>query len=110
MLGKEVITCYSSGSHPSGKVNKKAIASMKETGYALSTHISKSLYEVPDMKWDLVVTMGCGDECPNIKARQRRDWEIPDPKTMDLNQFREVRDLIREKVAALIDEFKLTEK
>ncbi len=104
MLGKGVIVCYSSGSHPSGKVNEKAIVSMKEMGYDLSAHTSKSLDEVPDMEWDLVVTMGCGDECPNLKAKLRQDWEIPDPKHMDLNQFREVRDLIRGKVSTLIDE------
>ena len=48
------------------------------------------------------VTMGCGDACPNIAAKRREDWQIPCPKEMPVQEFREVRDLIREKVRALL--------
>jgi len=108
MLGKGVIEVYSSGSRPSGKVNDKAIASMKELGYDLTTHGSKSLDQIPDIEYDLAVTMGCGDECPFVRAKGREDWSIPDPKHMDVDQFREVRDLIEKKVAALIGRLKNT--
>ena len=103
MYGQEVIKAYSSGSRPSGKVNPKAIASMKEIGYDLSVHDSKGLNEIPDIEYDLVVTMGCGDECPVIRARARLDWDIPDPKNMNERNFAEVRDLIRDKVKDLIN-------
>lgn len=102
MLGPGVIQAYSSGSRPSGKVNEKAIASMKEVGYDLSTHRSKSLADVPAIEYDAVVTMGCGDACPWVRARQRLDWEIPDPKTMDPARFAQIRDLIRAKVHHLV--------
>jgi protein-tyrosine-phosphatase len=103
MLGAGVIAAYSSGSRPSGIVNEKAIASMKEVGYDLSTHTSKSLADVPAVEYDVVVTMGCGDECPFVRARQRLEWNIPDPKQVDMKQFGEIRDRIRAKVVYLIE-------
>ncbi len=96
------IEAYSAGSDPSGKVNPKAIESMREVGYDLSTHHSKSLDDLPNVPFDFAVTMGCGDQCPSLKAARREDWEIPDPKSMGPDQFRAVRDMIREKVNALV--------
>ncbi|MCZ6527002.1 MAG: arsenate reductase ArsC [Gammaproteobacteria bacterium] len=103
MYGQEIIKPYSSGTRPSGIVNPKAIKSMQEVGYDLSVHSSKALSEIPDMEYALLVTMGCGDACPNIKASERQDWDIPDPKHMDMQAFAEVRDLICEKVKDLIE-------
>ena len=68
--GKEV-TAYSAGSKPSGQVHPKAIAAMKELGYDLARHTSKSLSEIPDVEYDVAVTMGCGDECPMVRAKRR---------------------------------------
>ena len=93
---------YSAGSKPSGKINPKAIASMNELGYDLNAHQSKSLEDIPDDKYDAVVTMGCGDACPWIPATLTEDWEIPDPKEMNEKEFREVRDLIENKVKDLL--------
>jgi protein-tyrosine-phosphatase len=95
------IEAYSAGSRPSGKVNPKAIDAMREVGYDLTAHYSKSLDELPDEQFDVAVTMGCGDACPNLKAARREDWQIPDPREMAPEQFREVRDLIRRKVNQL---------
>ena len=98
------VEAHSAGSRPSGKVNPKAIAAMREKRYDLSTHGSKSLNDLPDVEWDAVVTMGCGDECPFVRARRREDWQIPDPKHMDEAEFRGVRDLIERRVQALLNE------
>ena len=107
MLGGENVEAYSAGSKPSGIVNPKAIAAMKELGYNLSTHDSKSLEEVKAFApFDAVVTMGCGDACPWMPAKQFIDWQIPDPKHMEREQFNEVRDFIKEKVKMLINELK----
>ena len=100
--GGEEVEAYSAGSRPSGKINPKAIASMSELGYDLSTHDSKSLDEIPAIQFDYVVTMGCGDACPWVPAIQRIDWQIPDPREMDPKDFNEVRDLISKKVKELI--------
>ena len=75
---------------------------MRELGYDLSQHRSKGLSEVLDIEYDYAITMGCGDECPFVRARQREDWSIPDPREMSSDEFRSVRDLIEEKVKQLL--------
>ncbi len=103
ILGGSRVEAYSAGSRPSGKINPKAIAAMKELRYDLSTHQSKSLEEVKQYApFDVVVTMGCGDACPWMPAKQFIDWQIPDPREMNEDEFRQVRDLIKTKVAALV--------
>ena len=102
MHGAGVVDAYSAGSRPSGRVNPKAIASMAERGYDLTTHSSKGLTEIPDGEFDSVITMGCGDECPWIPARQRDDWPLPDPKHMAPAEFAAVRDDIEQRVIRLL--------
>lgn len=105
MLGGADLEAYSAGSKPSGIVNPKAIAAMKELGYDLSKHDSKSLDEVKAYApFDAVVTMGCGDACPWMPAKKFVDWEIPDPKHMEPTEFNGVRDFIEEKVKDLLRE------
>ncbi len=99
------VEAYSAGSRPSGQVNPKAINAMKELGYDLSRHSSKKLSEIPDIEFDFVATMGCGDECPFVRTKEREDWNIPDPKNMEPDEFRAVRDLIQSKVKNLIAMF-----
>lgn len=104
IFGGNAVEAYSAGSKPSGMVNPKAIAAMKELGYDLHVHESKSLDEVKQFApFDVVVTMGCGDACPWMAARQFIDWQIPDPKNMEREDFNKVRDLIKEKVKELIE-------
>jgi protein-tyrosine-phosphatase len=103
--GGDQVEAYSAGSQPSGVVNPKAIAAMKELGYDLTSHDSKSLQEVEQYApFDAVVTMGCGDACPWMPAKQFIDWQIPDPKHMEPAQFNEVRDYISGKVKALLQD------
>ncbi len=106
MHGEGIIEVYSSGSKPSGIVNPKAIASMKELGYDLSAHNSFGLEELPKVKWDYAITMGCGDECPMINADNREDWGLPDPKHMEPKEFNRVRDIIEQEVIDLIEQIK----
>ena len=97
------VEAYSAGSRPSGVVNPKAIVAMRELGYDLSLHDSKSLDEVKSFApFDAVVTMGCGDACPWMPAKQFIDWQIPDPKHMEPKEFNEVRDFIKAKVKNLL--------
>jgi arsenate reductase (thioredoxin) len=101
------VEAFSAGSKPSGIINPKAIAAMKELGYDLSSHNSKSLEEVKaDAPFDAVVTMGCGDACPWMPAKQFIDWQIPDPRNMNEEDFRNVRDMISEKVKGLLHQLK----
>ena len=104
IYGAGKIVAYSAGSNPSGIINPKAISAMHELGYDLKKHSSKSINDIPKQKYDYVITMGCGDECPFIEAGKREDWEIADPKNIAKEEFRKVRDLIKNKVIKLIDE------
>jgi protein-tyrosine-phosphatase len=79
---------------------------MQELGYDLTVHQSKSLKDLPDVEFDVAVTMGCGDECPFIKAGRREDWGIPDPKELPPEEFRKIRDLIGDKVRSLVNSLK----
>jgi arsenate reductase (thioredoxin) len=101
--GDDFVEAFSAGSRPSGIVNAKAVASMREVGYDLRTHSSKGLTDIPDVEYDFVATMGCGDECPFVRARHREDWAIPDPKHMDADEFRAVRDQIETRVKEVLD-------
>jgi arsenate reductase len=97
------IEAYSAGSKPSGIINTKAVAAMKEIGYDLTRHHSKSLDQIKHFApFDVVITMGCGDACPWMPAKKFVDWDIPDPREMDENNFRLVRDLVKNKVMDLL--------
>ncbi len=101
--GGDNLEAYSAGSRPSGKINPKAIEAMRERGYDLSLHQSKSLDDIPNIEYDAVIGMGCGDEgCPLVKAKRREEWNIPDPKNLPPDEFRTVRNLIEQKVKALL--------
>lgn len=103
MHGAGRVLASSAGSRPSGRINPKAIAAMQELGYNLNAHASKGLAEFDGQEFDAAVTMGCGDECPLVRAKVRLEWQIPDPKELSPDRFREVRDLIECKVKELLD-------
>jgi arsenate reductase len=102
--GGAAVEAYSAGSRPSGVVNPKAIEAMREVGYDLAAHRSKSLAEIPQIEYDFVATMGCGDACPFVRAKKRFDWQIPDPKNLPPSEFNQVRDLIEMKIRAALAE------
>jgi protein-tyrosine-phosphatase len=103
MHGSGQVEAFSAGSRPSGRINPKAIEAMGELGYDLGAHNSKGLADFNGQDFDVAVTMGCGDACPMVNAKQRVDWQIPDPREMPADQFREVRDLIESKVKQLLE-------
>ena len=100
--GGDRVEAFSAGSRPSGIVNPKAIASLAELEYDLSRHPSKGLDALPDGEFEYAITMGCGDECPALRARHREDWGIPDPKHLPPDEFRKVRDRIEAQVLDLL--------
>ncbi|MCB1555301.1 MAG: arsenate reductase ArsC [Xanthomonadales bacterium] len=102
MHGGERVEALSAGSRPSGVINPKAVQYMAELGYDLATHDSKSLGQI-DGAFDAVITMGCGDSCPWVPAKRREDWALPDPKHLDGDAYRAVRDDIAARVRTLIE-------
>jgi protein-tyrosine-phosphatase len=103
MHGAGSVDAYSAGSRPSGRVNPRAVEAMREAGYDLTQHHSKSLSDIPAIEYDAVIGMGCGDEgCPLVRTKRREEWGIPDPKELPPERFREVRDVIEKKVKELL--------
>ena len=102
-IAPDIIEAHSAGSRPSGIVNPKAIAAMNDVGVDISSHDSNGFDALPEVEWDAVVTMGCGDECPLIAAKSRIDWDLPDPAKMPPEEFNSVRDEIRRRVEKLAE-------
>ena len=99
--GQGRVEVYSAGSRPAGEVNPNAVAAMRELG-DLGRHRPKGLAELGGVEFEVAVTMGCGDECPWVRAKRREDWDIPDPGNLPPDRFRAVRDLIGERVKELL--------
>lgn len=104
MLGKNRVSAFSAGSRPSRQINPRAVQFMKERNVDLTVQLSKGLDDLPKIRWDWIVTMGCGDACPMLPAVHRLDWELTDPKHLDDAGFRVVRDKIEALVSDLIAE------
>ena len=103
-LGHGRLSAFSAGSRPSGQVNPRAIQFMREKDIDLTVQLSKGLNDLPQVQWDYIVTMGCGDACPTLPARHRLDWDLPDPKHLDDDGFRSVRDKIEQQIRGLVAE------
>jgi arsenate reductase (thioredoxin) len=71
MFGGEWVEAYSAGCRPLGRVHPKAVEAMRELGYDLTAHQSKSLTDLPDVEFDVAVTTGCGDPDLPIRANVR---------------------------------------
>ena len=104
MLNQETYEIISGGSQPSSEVNSNAVKLMAELGYDMSLHKPKSINNLEQVEVEILVSMGCGEACPNLYSKRKIDWEIPDPKKMSLDEFREIRDSIKGKVESLFEE------
>ncbi len=98
------VVVLSGGSAPASSVNPMALAAMEELGISLADEQPKKwtmemLHEV-----DVVISMGCGDDCPILPGKERLDWEITDPAGQDLDFVRRVRDEIRLRVEEFLRE------
>ena len=96
----------SSGSRadPNGRVHPEVVEVMRELGIDLSGRKPNPLTREQAERADVVVTMGCGDECPYIPGKQYIDWDLPDPKGMPVDQVRAIRDEIAQRVEQLVHE------
>jgi len=103
-LGQGKVEVYSAGSRPSSQIDPLVIEVMEEEGIDLSAKYPKNLNDLPPIEMDYLITMGCEETCPAIAAKKIIGWEIPDPKGKSIDFFREVRDLIKDKVRTLLKE------
>jgi arsenate reductase len=97
-------TARSAGTTPGERVHPEVVAAMNELGIDLSDRIPRELSR-EDAEWaDVVVTMGCGDECPYIPGKRYLEWDLPDPKDRPLEEVRATRAEIERRVSALASE------
>jgi arsenate reductase len=94
----------SAGTTPAERVHPNVIAVMQEEGVDLSDRVPRKLTDDLAGWADVVVTMGCGDECPVIPGRRYVDWELTDPKGLPVAGVRRIRDDIKIRIAALVEE------
>jgi arsenate reductase len=95
---------WSAGTQPEEHVHPEVVAVMREAGIDLSTVQPQRLTEELARRAQLLVTMGCGDDCPVVPGLRRDDWALPDPKGQPLERVRAIRDEIRRRVERLIGE------
>jgi arsenate reductase (thioredoxin) len=94
----------SAGTTPGERVHPEVVEAMRELGIDVSRHVPQALSSA-DAEWaDVVVTMGCGDECPYIPGKRYLDWELEDPKGRPIDEVRRTRDEIERRVTELIGE------
>lgn len=93
----------SAGTRPGERVHPEVVSVMREVGLDLSGNRPQQLTEDLARGASILITMGCGDECPHVPGLRRDDWALQDPKGLALEQVRRIREEIRERVSALVD-------
>lgn len=103
-LGGGEVGVYSAGSEPAEHINPVAVAAMAEVGIDIAGHQPQGWTEAMLEEIDVVVTMGCGDECPYVPGVRYLDWELTDPAGKGIETVRGIRDEIEGRVRELVDE------
>ena len=103
-LAGDRVEVLSAGSEPAGQVNPVAVEAMREVGVDIAREQPKLLREGAVRAADVVITMGCGDACPVYPGKRYQDWELEDPAGRPLAEVRAIRDEIRTRVEALVEE------
>jgi protein-tyrosine-phosphatase len=97
-------TAASAGTQPGERVHPQVVDAMRELGIDLADRTPRALTRELAEQADVVVTMGCGDECPYIPGKRYIDWELQDPSGLALKQVRQIRDDIQRRVDGLVAE------
>ena len=105
-LGGDSVHVRTAGSDPADEINPAAIDAMEEVGIDLSQEFPKPLTDEFVRAADVVITMGCGDACPVYPGKRYEDWELEDPAGKDIDEVRRIRDDIRARVEALLEELR----
>ena len=93
----------SAGTRPGDRVHPEVVAAMREAGIDLSEARPQRLTPELARGADLLVTMGCGDECPAVPGLRRDDWPLEDPRNQSIERVREIRDDIRGRIEKLLE-------
>jgi len=97
------VEAVSAGTQPGDRVHSEVLDAMREVGIDLGGKRPQLLTEELARGASLLVTMGCGDQCPHVPGLRRDDWPLRDPKGLPVSEVRAIRDEIRDRVVALVD-------
>lgn len=103
-LAGDRVRVMTAGSEPAGVINPQVAAALDEVGIPLDGEFPKPLTDEVVRAADYVITMGCGDACPIYPGRRYLDWDLPDPATLSMDGIRMLREDIRGRVRALLEE------
>ena len=103
-LSRGAVEVRSAGSRPAEQVNPAAVEAMAEVGIDISAEVPKVLTTEAVKESDVVITMGCGDECPFFPGKRYEDWVLEDPAGKGVGSVRPIRDEIKARVEQLITE------
>jgi protein-tyrosine-phosphatase len=103
-LGGDRIRVLSAGTAPADTINPVAVTAMAEEGIDLTDEVPSILTTETVGESDVVITMGCGDACPIFPGKRYEDWALEDPAGADIAAVREIRDEIRDRVTALVEQ------
>ena len=103
-LSGGAVEVRSGGSEPGDQINPMAIQAMSEEGIDISQAVPQLMTTEQVRESDVVITMGCGDVCPIFPGKRYEDWELVDPKGKSIDEVRPIRDDIKQRVAALLEE------
>jgi arsenate reductase (thioredoxin) len=95
---------FSAGTTPAERIHPEVIEVMAELGIDLSDRTPQLLTRELAERADVVITMGCGDQCPVIPGKRYLDWDLPDPQSRPLVEVRQIRDEIADRVRPLLTE------
>lgn len=101
LVAPSVARAVSAGMQPAERVHPEVVQVMQEIGFDLSAAKPQRLTEELTEDANLLITMGCGDECPYVPGLRVEDWPLSDPKGKDINEVRRIRDDIRDRVGRL---------
>lgn len=103
MVEPTVARAISAGTHPAEQVHPVVVDAMREVGIDLAGATPQKLTAELAQNAEMLITMGCGDECPYVPGLIRDDWPLPDPKGQGIESVRRTRDEIKRRVIALIE-------
>jgi protein-tyrosine-phosphatase len=101
-LAGDAVAVFSAGSQPAEEINPGAVQAMAEVGIDISHRVPQPWTMDQMRSADVVVTMGCGEDCPVVPGRRYEDWSVADPALLDMHGVRALRDELKTRVDGLI--------
>lgn len=101
-LAGDAVEVRSAGSAPAEQINTAAVQAMREVGIDITDQTPTKLTWDTAQACDVIVTMGCGDDCPVFPGKRYEDWKLDDPAGLDVDAVRPIRDAIRARIETLL--------